>query len=392
MPLDLIPLLRRAVAVAVLAGFGVAAHAQSSPQPWKVGSILSVTGPAAFLGEDMKAGAELAIDEINAKGGIDGRKIDWIFYDAESQTQKALSSTRRLLSQDKVDIIVGGGNMSGIAIAMQQLTEKAGVPFVASEGAMAIVQPVAERAYTFKSTVNDDQVMERLADYFDKKGIRKVALLADSSGFGQSATEQLKRIAPKHGIDVVYESFNPADTDLMPQLTKLKGAGAQAIVCWTVTPAGVVFMKQAKALDLGRTTLIQSYGFVDERYMKLAGDAADGVLLVSLKFPVGEDLPDSDPVKPTILAMQKSFEAKYKRRPNMFAAETYDAMYLAKAGLEHAKDGKAASIKQGVEGIRQVKLTSGVYSFAPDQHSGLTKSDMVLVKYEGGRFRLVDYQ
>lgn len=384
--------LRRILAALTIAGLVAStAHAQTS-EPWKVGSILSVTGPAAFLGEDMKAGAELAIEEINAKGGIAGRKIDWTFYDAESQTQKALSSTRRLLSQDKVDVIVGGGNMSGIAIAMQQLTEKAEVPFVASEGAMAIVQPVAERKWTFKSTVNDDQVMERLADYFDKKGMKKVALLADSSGFGQSATEQLKRIAPNRKLDVVYESFNPGDTDLTPQLAKLKAAGVQAIVCWTVTPAGVVFMKQAKALDLGKTTLIHSYGFVDERYMKLAGDAADGVLLVSLKFPVGEDLPDSDPIKSTILAMQKSFEAKFKRRPNMFAAETYDAMYLAKVGMENAKDGKNIGIKTGIEGIRQYKLTSGVFTFSPDSHSGIGKADMVLVKYDGGRFRLVDYQ
>ncbi|HUP06650.1 MAG TPA: ABC transporter substrate-binding protein, partial [Caldimonas sp.] len=99
----------------------------------KIGSILSVTGPAAFLGEDMKAGMELAIDEINAKGGVLGRKIEWFFYDAESQTQKGLTETRRLLDQDKVDMIVGGGNMSGMAIAMLGLTEKAQVPFMSTE-------------------------------------------------------------------------------------------------------------------------------------------------------------------------------------------------------------------------------------------------------------------
>lgn len=135
---------------------GLAASAQAQTN-YKVGSVLSVTGPAAFLGDDMKAGMELALEEINAKGGVNGKKIEWVFYDAESQTQKGLSATRRLLTQDKVEMIVGGGNMSGMAIAMLQQTEKASVPFISTEGSMQIVMPVAERPWTFKSTVDDDQ-------------------------------------------------------------------------------------------------------------------------------------------------------------------------------------------------------------------------------------------
>lgn len=358
---------------------------------YKIGTVLSMTGPAAFLGEDMKAGMQLAIDEINNAGGIKGKKIDWTFYDAESETQKGLSATRRLLTQDKVQMIVGGGNMSGMAIAMLQLTEKAKLPFISTEGSMAIVTPVSERPFTFKSTVNDDQVMERLADYFAKKKIKKVALLADSSGFGQSAVEVLKKIAPQRGLDVVYESFNPADTDMTPQMTKLKSEQVQAIVCWTVTPAGVIAMKQAKTLGLGDVPFIHSYGFVDKRYMDLAGDAAQGVLLVSVKFPVGEDLPDSDPAKKRILDLNKNFEARFKRRPNQFAAQTYDAIYLAKIAFENG-GGDATKERDALQNIHNFNGVGGTFNFSPTQHSGLSKSDLVLLKYEGGRFRLADYQ
>lgn len=372
----------------VVAGSSVAAFAQGT---FKVGSVLSMTGPAAFLGEDMKAGMELALDEINSKGGINGKKIEWFFYDAESQTQKGLGATRRLLTQDKVDMIVGGGNMSGMAIAMSQLTEKATAPFIATEGSMQIVTPVAERPFTFKSTVDDDQVMERLADYFAKKKITKIALLSDSSGFGQSAAEQLKKTAATRGLEVVYETFNPTDTDIAPQLGKLKAANVQAIVCWTVTPAGVVAMKQAKTLGLGGIPFIHSYGFVDKRYMDLAGDAAKDVLLVSVKFPVGEDLPDSDPAKPRILALNKNFEARFKRRPNQFAAQTYDAMYLAKMALEKGGEDKT-KVRDALAGIRNYNGVGGTFNFSATQHSGLSKSDLVLLKYEDGRFRLADYQ
>ena len=105
--------------------------------------------------------------------GINGRKIAWTFYDAESQTQKAITETRRLISQDQVQLIVSGGNMSGIALAMAPMMEAAKIPFISSEGALAIVTPVAERHWVFKSTVDDEDVLERIADYLDKKKIKQ---------------------------------------------------------------------------------------------------------------------------------------------------------------------------------------------------------------------------
>ncbi|GAB2906749.1 ABC transporter substrate-binding protein [Paralcaligenes ginsengisoli] len=368
-------------------GFGLQAHADDVVH---IGSILSVTGPAAFLGEDMKAGMEMAIDDINSSGGIDGKKVKWTFYDAESQTAKAINETKRLLSQDKVDIIVGGGNMSGIAMAMAPMTERAGMPFISTEGSMQIVNPVKERQHTFKSTVDDDQVIGRVLDYFSKKGIKKVALLADSSGFGQSAVEQTKKLAAKRGFDFMYESFNPSDTDLTPQLSAIKKAGVQAIICWTVTPTGVVFIKQAKQLGLDKLTLVHSYGFVDQRYMKLAGDAVENLLLVSVKFPVGQDLPDADPIKARILDLSNRFEKKYKRKPNQYVAQTYDAIMLAKMAIEKAGHDKQ-KISEALSQIRGYKGVSGVYNFSADKHSGLSKSDIVMLDYKGGQFHLADY-
>lgn len=368
-------------------------HTATAQSTVKIGSILSVTGPAAFLGEDMKAGMELAIEEINAKGGIQGKKIEWFFYDAESQTQKGLTATRRLIDQDKVDAIVGGGNMSGMAIAMLGLTEKAALPFMSTEGAMDIVTPVAERAWTFKSTADDEQVMDRLADYFLKKGMKKVAFLGDSSGFGQSAAGQLKKVAARRGLDVIYESFNPSDTDMLPQLSKIRDSGAQAVICWTVTPAGVVFLKQAQQLGLdSKMALIHSYGFVDQRYMQLAGDAAKNLLLVSVKFPVGADLPDSDPQKARIAALTKAFEAKFKRKPNQFAAQTYDAIWLTANAMEKAGGTDRAKVRDALAATRAWQGVGGVFNFAKDRHSGLAKEDLVLVNYRDGAFRLADYK
>jgi branched-chain amino acid transport system substrate-binding protein len=368
----------------------IAGRARADEVPLKVGSVLSVTGPAAFLGEDMKAGLQLAVDQANAAGGIGGRKIEWTFYDAESQTQKALTATRRLISQDRVDLIVSGGNMSGIALAMAPMAEAAKLPFISSESALAIVTPPAERRWTFKSTVNDGDVLDRIADYLAKLKIGKVALLADTSGFGQGAAEQLRLLAPKRGLDVVYEQFGPADTDMMPQLTRIRDSGAGAIICWTVTPAGVVFLKQAQQLGLGSRTLIHSYGFVSGDYMRLAGDAAGPLLLASLKLPVGDQLPDSDPLKPGILKLFTDYQARFGRPPSVYAAESYDAAQIAfravrEVGLDREK------IRDTIEAMRGYAGISGVFNFTSALHSGLSKNDIVMVNWRNGRFNLVDY-
>jgi branched-chain amino acid transport system substrate-binding protein len=357
----------------------------------RIGTILSVSGPAAFLGQDMKDGTQLAVDEINASGGIGGRQIDWIFYDAASETQRAIGEARRLLSNDGVDIIVGGGSMSGIALAMAPMAEAAKVPFISTEGASAIVNPVAEHRWAFKSTVDDYLVLQRAADYFDKKGLHKIALLADTSGFGQGAVEQMKIVAKERNLDVAYESFAPGDTDLVPQLGRIRDAGAQVIICWTVTPAGVVFLKQAQQLGLDeKATLIHSYGFVSGKYMTLAGSAADKLLLLSQKFPVGDQLPDSDPGKPKIAALTKGFQERFKRVPNQFVAQCYDAVYLAREAL--AKGGAdREKVRDALENIRDYQSASGTFSFSPEHHSGLAKNNIVLVNWANGRFNLADY-
>jgi branched-chain amino acid transport system substrate-binding protein len=386
-------LTRRTTIAALLGATGAGSQfvRADASDPVRIGTILSVSGPAAFLGQDMKDGTKLAVDEINDAGGIDGRKIDWIFYDAQSQSQQAIAEARRLLSNDGVDIIVGGGSMSGIALAIAPMAEAAKVPFVSTEGASAIVNPVSDHRWSFKSTVDDYLVLHRAADYFDKKGLRKIALLADTSGFGQGATEQLKIVAKERNLDAIYESFTPSDTDLVPQLGRIRDAGAQAILCWTVTPAGVVFLKQAQQLGLDeKLTLIHSYGFVAGKYMELAGRAAANLLLLSQKFVIGDQLPDADPIKPKIAALTESFKHRFNRVPNQFVAQTYDAIYLARLAL--LKGGAdREKVRAAMEEIRDYRSASGIFSFSPEHHSGLGKNNIVLVNWANGRFNLVDY-
>ncbi len=191
----------------------------------------------------------------------------------------------------------------------------------------------------------------------------------------------------------MYESFNPSDTDLTPQLGKIKEANVQSVICWTVvTSAGVVFLKQAQQLGMDKMNLIHSYGFVDQKNMELAGDAAANLLLLSVKFPVGADLPDSDPQKSRILALTKAFEAKFKRKPNQFAAQTYDAIYLAYNAVQAAGGTDKTKVRDALQNVNKWQGVGGVFNFSSTRHSGLAKEDLVLVNYKNGSFHLADYK
>ena len=358
--------------------------------PIKLGSIFSYTGPAAFLGDRMKRSVELFVEEANKKGGLNGRRIELTLYDAGSESTKAVLAAKRLIEQDGVEAIVGDGNRSDIGLALVPSVQRAEVPLMSVSGATALVEPVKERAWVFKSTVNDVEVVARLLDFFKKRGIKDVAMLNDTGAFGVSARDQLKAQAPAAGVNVIYEEFGPGDNDLTTQLTRIRSSNAKAIVCWTVTPAGVVFLKNAQQLGL-KQMLVHGFGFVADRYMQLAGDAAEGLMLTSLKFPVAEQLPDGDPIKATILDYKARYRARYGEETDVYGGQAWDGIGMVAQAITRANSSERGKIRAGLEEhVREYKGVGGVFTFTPQRHWGLAKSDVVMIEWRQGKFRLVD--
>jgi branched-chain amino acid transport system substrate-binding protein len=373
-----------------LAGLAAAGRARAQAGSIRLGSIFSYTGPAAFLGDRMKRSVELFVEEANKKGGIGGRRIDLTLYDAASESTKAVLAAKRLIEQDKVDVIVGDGNRSDIGLALVPSVQRAEVPLMSVSGATALVEPVKDRAWVFKSTVNDTEVVARLLDFFKKRGFKDIAMLNDTGAFGVSARDQLKAQAPAAGINVTYEEFGPGDNDLTTQLTRLRGTSAQAIVCWTVTPAGVVFLKNAQQLGL-KQLLVHGFGFVADRYMQLAGEAAEGLVLTSLKFPVAEQLPDGDPIKSTILDYKARYRARYNEETDVYGGQAWDGVGMVAHAIARAGSSERGKIRTGLEeSIQGYKGVGGIFNFTPQKHWGLAKSDVVMIEWRQGKFRLLD--
>jgi branched-chain amino acid transport system substrate-binding protein len=372
------------------AGFLGPAGGGAQGAPIRIGSIFSYTGPAAFLGDRMKRSVELLVEESNKRGGINGRRIESIIYDAASESTKAVLAAKRLIEQDQVDVIVGDGNRSDIGLALIPTVQRAEVPLMSVSGATGLVEPVRDRAWVFKSTVNDTEVIARLLDFFKKRSIKDVAMLNDTGAFGVSARDQLRAQAPAAGINVVYEEFGPGDSDLTTQLTRIRGTSAQAIICWTVTPAGVVFLKNAQQLGL-KQMLVHGFGFVADRYMQLAGDAAEGLFLTSLKFPIAEQLPDGDPIKTTILDYKARYRAKFNEETDVYGGQAWDGIGMVAQAITRGGGSERGKIRAGLEEhIRGYRGVGGLFNFSPQKHWGLAKSDVVMIEWRQGKFRLVD--
>lgn len=364
--------------------------ATESVEPIRIGTLLSVSGPLANLGDKMKKGMQLAIDQLNAEGGIDGRPIEWIFYDPAGDASTAIEQTRRLLTSDNVDVIVGGGTSSGLALAMADITEEAGVLFMATEGARHIVLPVENRQLTFKATFNDTDIIKRTIEFWIEKGITKVAFLPDTSGFGVSALEVIQELAPAAGIELFVESFDPSATDLTPQLSRLSQNEPEAYLAWTATPAGVVFLKNAYELGLYDDALIQNgFGFVDSRYMVQAGDASVGLLLTAGNLPIYDQLPDSAVQKSALTDFVDAYRAAFNEDPNVFATQTYDGMMLVAEAIRRAGTTEGTALARAMEGLTGYIGLNGVFNFSAESHAGLKASDASIFEWNGDRFSWV---
>ena len=210
----------------------------------KVGAILSVTGPASFLGAPEAKTLEMIVEDINAKGGINGTKVELVVKDSGGSPEKAVSFAKQLIDEDKVFAIIGPST-SGETMAIKNIAEEGKTILLSCAAAEVIVNPVAK--YVFKTPQMDKHAVIRIFQQMKKMGITKVGVLSSNTGFGKAGKEQLEKLAPENGIQIVIsEVYDKAATDLTAEVTKIKAANVQAIVNWSIEPAQAIVIKNAR--------------------------------------------------------------------------------------------------------------------------------------------------
>jgi branched-chain amino acid transport system substrate-binding protein len=376
-----------AAALVVLA-VGVV-QAADDKQPIKIGAFFALSGPAAPIGTPTKLVAEMAVDQINKAGGINGRPLELIIGDTESDPAKAATIAKKFIHSDKVAAIIGPTS-TGEGMQVKKIVEEAGIPiFMTVGGDPPIMQQTGPFTYIFKSPQRSSTAIQKLYEYLKAKGLTKVALLTASDPFGKDGAVWLEKLAPDYGITfVAKESFGPKDTDMTPQLTKIKNADPQAIICWTIGPAGAIVAKNKAQLGI-TTPLFQCHGQPGPEYIKLAGKAAEGDRMPATKLMVVSQLPDNDPQKKVIQNFVKLYTDDYKFDKefpvNTHSGYAWDAISIVAEAMRKAgTDPKA--LRTAIENTKGYVGISGVYNLTAEDHNGLGPDSMVIIMVKDGKF------
>ena len=353
----------------------------------KIGSFLSVTGPAAFLGDPEEKTLKLYVDKLNAAGGVLGRKIELVVYDDAGDSDKARTFAKRLIDQDKVDVIIGG-TTTGTTMAAVSLAEQAGVPFISLAGAVVIVEPV--KKWVFKTPHTDRMACEKIFADMKARGFSKIGMIAGAGGFDRSMRQECLAVAGKYGVTIVAdESYGAKDSDMTAQLTKIKNtAGVQAVVNPGFGQGPAIVTKNFRQLGM-TMPLYQSHGVASKEYIRLSGEASEGVRLPAAALLVAEILPDSDPQKAVVVGYKKEYEAKYKSEVSTFGGHAYDGLFLAVEAIKAAKSTDKAKVRDALESIKGYVGTAGVVNMSAKDHMGLDLAAFRMLEVQNGNWTLV---
>jgi branched-chain amino acid transport system substrate-binding protein len=362
-------------------------------EPIKIGVFFDLSGPAANIGTPTKLVAEMVVDKINKAGGVNGRQLQLVVGDTEGDPAKATTIAKKFIYQDQVAAIVGP-TRTGEGMAVKKLVEEAGMPTFMTVGGDPVImggEKFGSFNYVFKSPQRSSTAVKRLYAFLKEKGLKKVALLTAADGFGKDGVAWLQKLAPEFGLEIVAEeSFGPDDTDVTAQLTKLKNSPAQAIVCWTIGPAGAIVAKNRVQLGIA-LPLFQCHGQPDPKYIELAGKAAEGNRMPSTKLMVADELPAADPQKPVIQEFIKLYTEGYhydRQFPiNTHSGYAWDAITIVANAMKKAGT-EPKALRNAIEQTKGYVGVSGVYNLTAEDHNGLDVDSMVIVEVKNGKFVL----
>jgi branched-chain amino acid transport system substrate-binding protein len=240
----------------------------------------------------------------------------------------------------------------------------------------------------FKTAQNDSLAVAKVYEHLVKRKINKVALLTVSDSFGSSGREQLKTQAAKYGIQIVSDdTYGPKDTDMTPQLTKIRTNQSQALICWGTNPGPALVTRNAKQLGL-KLPIYMSHGVSSKKFIALAGDAAEGVILPSGRVLVADLLPNTDRQKKSLTSFVQDYQRHYNTEGDHFGGHAWDAIMLLKSAMVKGGD-SPASIRDQLEKTKNFVGIGGIFNYSPTDHSGLSKDAFVLVEVKGKDWKLV---
>jgi branched-chain amino acid transport system substrate-binding protein len=363
------------------------AAAGSARADIRIGAVLSVTGPAAYLGEPQRKTLEIYVADVNAKGGVNGHMITLFVYDDGGNPNQTRIFATRLIENDKVDALLAG-TTTATALAIIPLAENARVPLINFAGAVQAVSPV--RRYVFKTPHTDLMACEKIFQDLRRRRLTRIGMISGLDAFGASMRIQCRSVTATYGIDILHEeSYSPGDLDVTAQLAALKATpGIQAVINTGFGKGPATVARDYRQLGIG-LPLYQSHGVGSKKYIDLAGAAAEGVRLPAAALLAADKLPNSDPQKKMLMDYKTMYEQKTGQPVSSFGGYAYDGLMILLDALRRAGSSDSTKLRDAIETTRNFIGTGGVVNMSAKDHLGLDLSAMRMLEIRNGDWTLV---
>lgn len=355
-------------------------------EPYRIGVVVSLTGTYAGLGIPEKQAMEMERDRINAEGGVNGHPIELIFEDDATDPAKAAAAATKLIEQDGVLAIIGATGTAQ-TMAMRSEIQRAGVPQVSMAGGSVITAQFDPLVFQtpWPNRIVVPYVLKALA----RKGLTRIAVISDSGGYGKDGHDIIVKEAPGAGISIVAdETFNPGDTDMSSQLTKIRAANPDAVLMWNAGKEAALVAKGMKQLGMTQP-LFGGPGNGRKEFIDGAGDAAEGFRFAAGKILVPSAYGTDSEAYRVATEFIDSYTAKWGKAPDIFAGHAYDAFLIVVDALKRVDgDVTPEKIRDAIEQTKGLVGVGGTFTYSPTDHNGLTESELVLYRIENGAWVL----
>ncbi|MTV35997.1 ABC transporter substrate-binding protein [Duganella radicis] len=375
--------------IAVLPAVFAFTHAAAQAQV-KVGVSLSATGPAASLGIAQKNSVALLPTKIG------NTTIEYIVLDDASDSTTAVKNERKLVTEQKVDLILGS-TTSPNSLAMIDLAAESGTPLITMAAAASLVEPMdAKRKWIFKTSPNDAHMASAIVNSMVDQGVKTAGFIGFADAYGESWYREFARLAEQNHIKIVAsERFARTDTSVTGQALKIIGANPDAVlIAGAGTPAALPQKTLKERAYRGK--LYQTHGVTNNDFLRVCGADCEGTFVAAGPLVVADQLSDAFPMKQAALSYKNTYEKAYGAgSASTFGSHAWDAGLLLSAALPEAlKKGKPGTrefrqgLRDALENIKNLPVSHGIVNMGPNDHVGLDRRARVLVKITNGKWTL----
>ena len=353
-----------------------------------VGVILSLTGPGASLGIPEEKVIQLWPGELG------GQKVKFTILNDNSDTSTAAKNTMRLITEDKVDLIIGS-SLTPTSLAVVETAGNEKVPVISLAGGGAIVLPQeGARRWAFKLSPTEAISVGRVLDHMNKDKLKTIATIGIATSYGDGFLKTIESMAPNKGIKLVAsEKYNATDQSVTSQVLKVIAANPDAVYIFSAgTPGALPHIELVQRGYKGR--IYQTQGVANADFLRVGGKSLDGSFITAAPVLVGDQLPDSSPIKKVAVEfLKKSDAALGVQNRSLFGATAWDALLIsdqaAKSALKTSKPGTPefrAAMRDAIEQLKGFVGTEGVYNMSPQDHNGVDERSQVMIKIENGKW------